>query len=1162
MNTISRSIKSRSQIPLCNEIISSLEKNQKFTQDRQPGSSNSWLIADLANYSNCPLVIFVADSLESDNLYNEILIFSPSLLVYQFPDWEILPYDRFSPNLELISERLNILYNLTRQNIDILIISIMSAMQRLPPPTFLSEYAFSFKIKDKLDKEGLLTQLTSVNYKHVTQVTMPGEFCIRGGLIDLFPMGSDQPYRLDLFDNEIESIYNFDVNTQRRLHRVEKVRLLPSREFPTDRDTRKFFCMQFRKAFKENLIYKTGPYNDVKKGIFSNGIEFYLPLFFEHTSTLFDYLQKNTICITLGNVDYTICNYTQTISDRYNFLKNDQERPILDPEKLFINRNAFYSNIEKFSYLTITNKECSSDFFSLPDITIKKQAEDPISKLRTLLTKENGKILLCVNSLGRKKILYKMFNDLGLISDIQASSFNEFIINNGHFGILVASLRNGFSFPKLGLILITENDLYKTKSDQIQYHKNMKGYRNKNTLSDKFQDLSDLQTGDPVVHIQHGIGRYHGLINMNICNSESEFMHLRYANDTSLYVPISQFNMITRYGGINFDNVPFHELGSNQWDKAKRKARKKAQDTAAELLEIYSKRVGQEGYSFKIPLNDYEFFSKEFGFEETTDQSTAIEAVLTDMQSIYPMDRLICGDVGFGKTEIALRAAFIATYNKKQVALLCPTTLLTEQHTQNFSDRFASWPINIINLSRFRSRKEIDYAIKSIKNGTIDIVIGTHKILSDCIDFKNLGLIIIDEEHRFGVLQKEKLKKNLGNINVDTLTLTATPIPRTLSMSLEGIRDFSIIATPPQNRLPIRTLVRREDHSIIREAIQRELKRGGQVYFIHNEIKTIHNRYLYLSKLVPEANITIAHGQMPERELEQVVKNFYQKRSNLLLSTTIMETGIDIPKANTIIIHRSDRFGLAQLHQLRGRVGRSYQQAYAYLMIPDEDVMTNDAKKRLQAIQNMSELGSGFHLSIQDLEIRGNGEIFGSSQSGNNMQEIGFNMYSVIIKEALNNLKGIEKTNSEISEKPTCSINLHEPMLLPKEYCNNIPARLSIYKRLALIKNYDEIFKISEELIDRFGKLPDPVKNLLEIHKLRLFIEPFNITKVDCNETRILLQFNSDSKIDLSKIVQLMQCKKNIKFLGQDKLQIDINLPLVKDRIKTICEILHFIEIK
>jgi len=1133
------------------QILTALRPGQRHLHPLPPGSGDGFLLADLARSAGRSIVVLCADPQAAARLTEEIPLFAPELSVRQLPDWETLPYDGFSPHQDLVSERLRTLHALMQEGVDVLVVPVTTALYRLAPPEFLAAYTFSFRQGEALNEDALREQLTLANYSHVTQVTAPGEFCIRGGLIDLFPMGSVLPYRIDLFDNEIESIRSFDVDTQRSLYPVKEIQLLPGREFPMDEAARNQFRARFREVF-EGDPSRAIPYKDIGNGIAFAGVEYYLPLFFEQTATLFDYLPQSAITVTLGDPAAAIRSFSQDTYGRWQFLKSDRERPVLPPEALFLNEEELFAQLKRFPRLSLSKEEQAPGFLPVPDVAVSRRADDPVGALRRLIDTYPGRVALCADSAGRRETLDEMLREFGITADTSSESLADFFQGSADFSLLVAPLGAGFGLVDDAILLLTENDLYPTQARTVR-----RGRRAQERASDveaMVRDLSELHEGDPVVHAQHGIGRYVGLKEMDLGEGAMEFLHLEYAGGGTLYVPVSQLHLISRYSGADSENAPLHQLGSGQWDKARRKAAKQVRDAAAELLALYAQRAAREGHQFKLPLQDYQAFAEGFGFEETPDQAAAIEAVLEDMTSGRPMDRLVCGDVGFGKTEVALRAAFVAVANGMQVALLCPTTLLAEQHAQTFSDRFADWPVRIVELSRFRSAKEVSAAQEGLANGSVDIVIGTHKILSRDTRFKKLGLVIIDEEHRFGVRQKEALKKLRAE--VDVLTLTATPIPRTLGMSLEGIRDFSVIATAPQKRLAIKTFVRREDKSTIREALLRELKRGGQAYFLHNEVETIHNRRAALEELVPEARIAVAHGQMPERELEEVMKGFYQQRYNVLLCTTIIETGIDVPTANTIIIHRADRLGLAQLHQLRGRVGRSHHQAYAYLLTPFEDAMTTNAKKRLEAIQAMEELGSGFFLAMHDLEIRGTGEVLGESQSGN-IQEVGFSMYTDMLNTAVRALKAGEEPDLESPFDAKCEVNLHASALLPNDYCPDIHARLGLYKKLSHARDDDEIIGIQEELIDRYGKLPDAAQNLLSTHRLRLLAEPLGVTKLDASDTHALLQFSSQPQVDPMRIIELVQQRRDVKLSGQDRLRLEFKegLPL-KARIDALRELL------
>ncbi len=1143
-------------LPSTQDVLAALRPGQRYSQPMPPGSGDACLIADLARQHKAPILVLCADPLTAQRLAEEILLFGPALRVRQLPDWETLPYDSFSPHQDLISERLRTLHALTMHEVDVLTVPVTTALYRLAPPSFLAAYTFSFRQGDELDEAQLRAQLMLANYTHMTQVSAPGEFSIRGGLIDLFPMGSVLPYRLDLFDNEIESIRSFDIDTQRSLYPVKEIQLLPGREFPMDEEARTQFRARFREFF-EGDPSRALPYKDVGNGIAFAGIEYYLPLFFEETATLMDYVPQGSLVITHGDAQNAIGRFQSDTHSRFSFLKNDRERPILPPESLFLSDEQFFNGIKPFSRLSLSAQADNQpiahpDFEPLPVVAVNRRDKDPLSQLRQEVLDPKNRTVLCADSAGRRETLLQMLREHDLSPATDCQSLADFLESDAAFALVVAPLSRGFALVHDSLSLLTENDLYPT---QTRTQSSRRRNERSSDVEAMVRDLSELREGDPVVHAEHGIGRYCGLKEMDLGEGPVEFLHLEYAKGSTLYVPVAQLHVIARYSGADPEHAPLHQLGSGQWDKARRRAAKQARDSAAELLALYAQRAAREGFKFKLPLNDYQAFSEGFGFEETPDQAAAIEAVVNDMTSGQPMDRLVCGDVGFGKTEVALRAAFLAVANGKQVALLCPTTLLAEQHAQTFSDRFADWPIRVAELSRFRSTKETQAAIAGLRDGSVDIVIGTHKILSSDVRFKQLGLVIIDEEHRFGVRQKEALKQLRAE--VDILTLTATPIPRTLGMSLEGIRDFSVIATAPQKRLAIKTFVRREDGSTIREALLRELKRGGQVYFLHNEVETIHNRRARLEELVPEASIAVAHGQMPERELEAVMKGFYQKRYNVLLCTTIIETGIDVPTANTIVIHRADRLGLAQLHQLRGRVGRSHHQAYAYLLTPGEDAITSNAKKRLEAIQAMEELGAGFFLAMHDLEIRGAGEVLGESQSGD-IQEVGYSMYADMLNTAVKALKAGEEPDLDSPFALQCEVNLHTSALLPANYCPDVNARLGHYKALSHARTEDDLIRIHEELIDRYGLLPEAGENLLAVHRLRIKAEPLGIVKIDASEAQATIQFSSKPNVDAVSIIELVQKNKQVRLAGPDKLKVEITKgEEIKNRIQAVRNVLN-----
>jgi len=1117
------------------------------------GAAESMVLAQAAQTLKAEgrmLSIIVADAPAAQRLLTEMTWFGEreeqKLRCHLLPDWETLPYDAFSPHQDLVSERLATLHEIHTGQCDVLIVPATTALVRMGPPAFLAAYTFFFRQGERLDEAQLRSQLTLAGYAHVAQVMSPGEYSVRGGLIDLFPMGSVLPYRIDLFGDSIESLRTFDVDTQRSLYPVKEVRLLPGREFPMDEAARSAFRGRWREVIEGDPT-RSMIYRDIGNGIASAGIEYYLPLFFDETATLFDYLPQGCSFALIGDIEASIQRFWSDTRSRYNFLKSDRERPLLPPEQIFLSDENFFTMLKPFGRWVLQEKPEASELSApLPDISVNRRLDDPLTNLRSFLLQSQRRVMICAESGGRRETLREYFNEYDLPLTA-CESLDDFMASSERLMLCVSPLHAGalLSDELGGIAFITETELYAGTGRRA----GRKTQEGPSQVDAMVRDLSELKIGDPVVHLNHGIGRYCGLISMDLGEGETEFLHLQYAKETTLYVPVSQLHVISRYSGAAPEEAPLHTLGSGQWEKARRKAAEQIRDTAAELLNLYARRAARQGHSFQYSAHDYEAFAESFGFEETADQAVAIQAVIKDMISGSPMDRLICGDVGFGKTEVALRAAFVAVMGGKQVAILAPTTLLAEQHAQTFADRFADWPVRIAELSRFRTGKEVTQALKGMADGSIDIVIGTHKLLSADVKFQRLGLVIIDEEHRFGVRQKEALKALRAE--VDVLTLTATPIPRTLGMALEGLRDFSIIATAPQKRLAIKTFVRGESESVIREACLRELKRGGQVYFLHNEVDTIDNRRKSLEALLPEARVVIAHGQMHERDLEKVMRDFVAQRFNILLCTTIIETGIDVPTANTIIMHRADRFGLAQLHQLRGRVGRSHHQAYAYLLVHDVQALTRQAERRLEAIQQMEELGSGFYLAMHDLEIRGAGEVLGENQSGE-MTEIGFQLYSDMLMAAVRSLKSGKEPDLASPLSTTTEINLHVPALLPSDFCGDVHERLSIYKRLANGETQESIDNLQEELIDRFGKLPDAVKALIETHRLRVSAKTVGIIKIDAHAESAQLQFEPKPPIDPMRIIELVQKSRHIRLSGQDQLKITAAMPDLAARVSQL----------
>ncbi|HEX5394625.1 MAG TPA: transcription-repair coupling factor [Rhodocyclaceae bacterium] len=1171
------------------------------------GSADALAIARLARPGTL-LTVISASPLDAQRLLDEIKWFAPGLRVHLLPDWETLPYDSFSPHQDLISERLATLYAVSRGECDVLLVAASTALTRLAPPSFMAGHTFFIKKKDTLDLEKLKEQLTVAGYAHVTQVVAAGEYSVRGGLVDLFPMGTALPYRIELFDDEVDTLRTFDVDSQRTLYPVADIRLLPAREFPLGEAGRNKFRLRFRETF-EGDASRIALYKDVSNGTLPAGIEYYLPLFFDETATLFDYLPKDTVLALHGDVPAAIAEFWTDTKSRYKLLGGDRSRPILPPEDLFLSDEQFFTSTHTYAAWRIAcgrpalGPTATADAESgrpedgpptkaplasrLPSIEVNRKADEPLAALKNFTQTFPGRVLLLAESAGRRETIAEYLSEYGL-KPVTCVDFEAFVQGEAKFMLGVGPVSGGFtigdtvrpepveacpepsrrgrdSAPSQGastssartgegtIAIVTENELYAATARP----RHKRDAARRANLEGWLRDLSELKIGDPVVHESHGIGRYMGLVHMDYGSGSEEFLHLQYAEGATLYVPVAQLHVISRYSGVDPEAVELHRLGSGQWEKAKKKAAEQVRDTAAELLHLYAQRAARQGHTFDFKQHDLEAFADGFGFEETADQQAAINAVVADMKSGKPMDRLVCGDVGFGKTEVALRAAFVAVAGGKQVAVLCPTTLLAEQHYQTFADRFADWPVKVAEISRFRSAKEQTEAIKQLGEGKIDVLVGTHRLLQKDVQFSRLGLVIIDEEHRFGVRQKEALKALRAE--VDILTLTATPIPRTLGMSLEGLREISVIATPPQKRLAIKTFVSKWSKGLVREACLREFKRGGQVYFLHNEVETIENMKQRLEELLPEARIVVGHGQLPERELERVMREFTQQKHNLLLCSTIIETGIDNPHANTIILNRADKFGLAQLHQLRGRVGRSHHQAYAYLLTDEHAKPTPQAQRRLEAITAMEELGSGFFLAMHDLEIRGAGEVLGENQSGE-IHEIGFAMYTNMLNAAVKALKD-GKAIPDLTQPLaiTSEINLRVPALLPNDYCPDVHERLTIYKRFANCDNEDELRDMQEELIDRFGELPQQGVSLVETHRLRLICRDVGVSKLDAGEKSIQLQFiplvGDAPPIDPVNIILLIQSDRSFKLAGQDKLTWLKETANLKDRVAAVREL-------
>ena len=1087
-------------------------------------------------------VIVTNDMADAEQLEKEIRFFRDDQLnLLHFPDLETLPYDNFSPHQDIISDRLRCLAELPQiSSRSVLLLSISTLLQKVSPKEFISGRAFSLKTGDILELDAFKLRLVQHAYQSVSQVEQHGEFVLRGSILDLFPMGSKHPYRIEFFDNEIESIRSFDVNTQISIEKLEKIELLPAREFPLDEAGIKQFRQGFRQQFDVDLN-KCTIYGDISQGISSPGIEYYLPLFFDHLDNLFDYLPPQTQFL-IEQSAYDGCElFLDQVAKRYESRRYNVEHPVLPPEKLYLNEESFQRQLNQFPVNLFSAFKYEKEGPLTSNITLKSpqllsvQAhhESPLQALKDYLTTiSTHRILICAESSGRREFLIELLSNHELRPHV-VNSYSDFLSSTSHdLFITVSPLEQGIQIDDASITLITETQLFGDRAKQTRRRK----YRKTRDAESIINNLTDLREGAPVVHEDHGIGRYLGLKTLTIAEVETEFLCIAYANEDKLYVPVSSLHLITRYTGAAEDQAPLHKLGSDHWVKVRKKAQQKIHDIAAELLEIHAKREALRGHSFHLARDEYQKFSSDFPFEETPDQESAIEAVIDDMTSEKPMDRIVCGDVGFGKTEVSMRAAFVAAISGKQVVVLVPTTLLAQQHYQNFLDRFADWPLKIALLSRFTSQKELKISLEQIKTGRIDIVIGTHKLLSDQIQYKDLGLVIIDEEHRFGVRHKEKLKALRAQ--VDLLTLTATPIPRTLNMSLAGMRDLSIIATPPMQRHAIKTFVSQRNDETIIEGCQRELKRGGQIYFLHNEVKSIEKTARELSELIPEARVGIAHGQMKEKELEHVMLDFYHHRCNLLVCTTIIESGIDVPTANTIFINRADKLGLAQLHQIRGRVGRSHHRAFAYLITPHPRAMTADARKRLQAIESLEDLGVGFTLATHDLEIRGAGELLGDEQSGQ-IAEIGFTLYSELLERAVNSLKTNQTLDFDQPLMRASEIDFHVAALIPEDYIPDVHHRLIEYKRISSAADVNAINQLKMELIDRFGLLPEPLKNLFRITELKSITKVMGIQKIDFGSQSGKIIFVEKPNIDPMKILQLIQSRpSDYQFDGKQTLSV------------------------
>ena len=1125
------------------------------------GASAALAAAELAQNVDRPILMLAEDPRHADQLEAEIRFFAgPDLPVLHFVEWETLPWDSFSPHQDIISQRLSVLAALPKLRKGIVIAAASVLQQRLPPLDYVGARSLSLSAGQTLHREEFTGALVAAGYFRVPQVTEHGEFAVRGSLIDIFPMGTNTPVRIDFFDDEIESLRYFSEATQLSGDKVGSIHILPAREVPLDADAIHGFRDRYRERF-EGQPGKSRVYRDISDGIAHGGIEYYLPLFFASTATLMDYVPKNCVVLAPVALASLLQQFWAEAGERFELCSLDPERPILSIGETFLAPESVPERLKEFSHIGYSAQSLAEGRGNLNFDTrlptamkIEARYEDAAGSLMQFLQTFDGRVLFSTDSPGRREQLLDLLAGRGL--DLaRVDDWRAFTELAQRIGVAVAPIDSGVLLPGAKVAVISEQQLFGERTKTRR--RKRKSDRDPETI---IRQLNDLEPGSPVVHEEYGVGRYLGLVTLEVGGITAEFLHLEYADSDKLYVPVHALDLISRYTGASPDNAPLHRLGSDQWEKAKRRAIKKIRDVAAELLDVYARRAARPGFSFHWPEIEYRTFESGFPFELTEDQADTINDVLEDLASDQAMDRIVCGDVGFGKTEVALRATFAAIHGGKQVAVLVPTTLLAQQHGQTFRDRFADWPIRVEVLSRFQSAKQVKDIVAGLRSGTVDVVIGTHRLLQHTKDFHDVGLVIVDEEHRFGVRHKEAIKSLRSA--VDILTLTATPIPRTLNMALGGLREMSLITTPPAERLAVRTFVSEWNEVIIREACLREIKRGGQVYFIHNRVDDIGRIAERLEKLVPEANIRIGHGQMPERELEQVMIDFYHRRFNVLLCTTIVESGIDVPTANTIIINRADRFGLAQLHQLRGRVGRSHHRAYAYLMAPPKAVMTADAIKRLEAIDSLEDLGSGFTLATHDLEIRGAGELLGDTQSGQ-IQEIGFSLYTELLGRAVDSLRSGKEPDLEAPLHAGIDINLHIPALLPDDYVPDVHLRLILYKRISATESAAELRELQVELIDRFGLLPDSAKNLMRIAAIKKSAATLGIEKIDAADHGGYLVFGSESHIDPVALVQLVQNNsRKYRLQGSHRLQIRDDLSDLEARFKTIENLMRDLAVK
>ncbi len=1137
---------------------------------RQPGQQRDWrepagsslalLLREMAHARDGVVVAVTADNRAASALEEDLAFFAGDLPVLHFPDWETLPYDLFAPHPQLVSQRIDTLYRLPATRKGVLVVSAATLMQRLAPRSHITGSGLAVARGERLDLASEQRRLEACGYRHVPQVGEHGEFAVRGALLDIFPMGASEPYRIELFDEDIDSIRAFDPETQRSLHQVDAVNLLPAREFPLTDEAMRAFRDRLRERFPIDVRH-CPLYQDMKQGVTPAGIEYYLPLFYGATETLFDYLDEGALFVIGKDALEAAEHFWKQAGERHDQRAHDIERPILPPTELYLPPQSLRERLNRVLRIDIVASEdtraADTGTHAAPDFSATGAAVGGFpARLRDWLEANAGRrVLIAADSPGRREALLEQLAGAQLKPRV-LDTWNAFTEASGALAIAIAPLERGFAIDRPAWTVMTERELVGERA---------RGERKRRQVADRdpeaiLRDLTELEIGAPIVHVDHGVGRYLGLTALEVGGMPGEFLAIEYARGDKLYVPVAQLSLVSRYSGADDEHAPLHSLSSEAWDRAKRRAAEKVRDAAAELLAIHAQRAARQGNAIDYDRAMLARFAEGFRFEETPDQQAAIDAVLADLAAPQPTDRVVCGDVGFGKTEVALRAAVATASAGKQVAVLVPTTLLAQQHYDNFQDRLADFPIRVELLSRFRARGEVDEVLKRLADGKLDIVIGTHKLLQAGVKFRELGLVIVDEEQRFGVRHKEQLKKLRAE--VDLLTLTATPIPRTLNMAMSGMRDLSIIATPPAARMAIKTLVAQYDPTLIREAFQRELARGGQVYFLHNSIDTIERTTRELAELVPDARIRVAHGRMGASELERVMLDFHRQRFNVLVCTTIIESGIDVPTANTIVIDRADRFGLAQLHQLRGRVGRSHHRAYAYLIVPDKKAMTADAEKRLAALESLEELGAGFTLATHDMEIRGAGELLGEAQSGQ-IEAIGFALYNELLERAVHALRSGKVPDFDLSGDSDTEVELHMPALIPDDYLPDVHARLTLYKRIAGARNDEALRDLQIEMVDRFGLLPGATKNLFAIAALKLRAHALGIRKFELGAAGGRIVFREKPDVDPATIIRLIQTRPRVyKLDGQDKLRVTLELPEPADRLRVAGELLESLAMK